>query len=35
MSIVVIYYSSYGHTKRVAEMVASGAQGGLIAVGLC
>ncbi|AYW18937.1 flavodoxin family protein [Klebsiella sp. P1CD1] len=32
MSIVVVYYSGYGHTKLVAEKVASGAQAELIAV---
>lgn len=32
MSIVVVYYSGYGHTKRVAEKVASGAQAELIAI---
>ena len=32
MSVVVIYYSGYGHTKRVAETVAEGAQAELIAI---
>lgn len=32
MSVVVIYYSGYGHTKRVAENVAKGAQAELIAI---
>lgn len=32
MSIIVIYYSGYGHTKRVAEKVAAGAKAELIAI---
>ena len=32
MSVVVIYYSGYGHTQRVAETVAEGAQAELIAI---
>lgn len=32
MSIVVIYYSGYGHTKAVADKVAEGANATLIAV---
>ncbi|SFT96602.1 Multimeric flavodoxin WrbA [Kosakonia arachidis] len=32
MSIVVVYYSGYGHTKAVAEKVAEGANATLIAV---
>ena len=32
MSVVVIYYSGYGHTKRVAETVAEGARADLIAI---
>lgn len=32
MSVVVIYYSGYGHTKRVAETVAEGAQAELIVI---
>lgn len=32
MSVVVIYYSGYGHTKRVAETVAEGAHADLIAI---
>ncbi|QII38299.1 flavodoxin family protein [Rouxiella badensis] len=32
MSIAVVYYSGYGHTKRVAENVALGAGADLIAI---
>jgi len=32
MSVVVIYYSGYGHTKAVAKQVAAGAQAELIAI---
>lgn len=32
MSIIVIYYSGYGHTKHVAEKVAVGAKAELIAI---
>ena len=31
--IVVVYHSGYGHTKRVAETVAAGANAELIAIG--
>ena len=30
--IVVVYYSGYGHTKRIAEAVAEGAQASLLAI---
>lgn len=32
MSTVVVYYSGYGHTQRVAEAVATGANAQLVAV---
>ena len=32
MSTVVVYFSGYGHTRRIAEVVASGAGAALIAV---
>lgn len=31
-TIVVVYYSGYGHTKRIAEAVAEGAQASLLAI---
>lgn len=30
--IVIVYHSGYGHTKRVAETVAAGAEGQLLAI---
>lgn len=32
MSIVIVYHSGYGHTKKVAEAVAAGSGGTLLAV---
>ena len=32
MSIVIVYHSGYGHTKKVAEAVAAGSGGALMAI---
>ena len=32
MSIVIVYHSGYGHTKKIAEAVAAGSGGSLLAI---